>query len=144
LLANWKSITENGILKVPYSIESKFSFLDLEDLAEVAKIVLTEPNHKNAIYELAGTEPMSHIGVAEIFSKVLKREVKAGKEEIRDWRLRVTGLSEYALDNLVRMFEYYDKWGLVGNPNVLKWVLQREPNSLEKFVNRNLLSNQLN
>jgi len=144
LLANWKSIVENGILKVPYSIESKFSFIDLENLAEVAKIVLTEPNHKNAIYELSGTMPMSHIEVAEIFSKVLEREVKAEKMEIRDWRLGVTGSSEYALENLVRMFEYYDKWGLVGNPNVLKWVLQREPNSLEKFVNRNLLSNQLN
>jgi uncharacterized protein YbjT (DUF2867 family) len=136
LLVNWKSITENGILKVPYSAESKFSFIDLEDLAEVAKIVLTEPNHKNAIYELAGTEPMSHIEVAGIFSKVLKREVKAEKEEIRDWRLRVSGLSEYALENLVRMFEYYDKWGLVGNSNILKWILKREPNSLENFVDR--------
>lgn len=138
LLANWKSITENRVLKVPYSVESKFSFLDLEDLAEVAKIVLTQGNHKNAIYELAGTEPTSHIEAAEIFSKILKREIKAEKEEIRDWRLRVVGLSEYALKNLVRMFEYYDKWGLVGNPNALKWVLKREPTPLEKFANRNL------
>lgn len=136
LLQNWKSITENGILKVPYSVEAKFSFLDLEDLAEVVKNVLTEPNHKNAIYELAGTKPMSHVEVAEIFSKVLKREVKAEKEEIRDWRVAVSGLSEYALENLVKMFEYYDKWGLVGNPNTLKWVLQRESNSLEGFVDR--------
>ncbi len=138
LLANWKSIIENGVLKVPYSVESKFSFLDLEDLAEVVKIVLTQDNHKNAIYELAGTEPTSHIEAAEIFSKILKREVKAEKEEISDWRLKVSGLSEYALENLVRMFEYYDKWGLVGNPNVLKWVLKREPTPLEKFANRNL------
>ncbi|MBL8090286.1 MAG: NmrA family NAD(P)-binding protein [Anaerolineales bacterium] len=136
LLANWKSIVENGILKVPYSIESKFSFIDLENLAEVAKIVLTEPNHKNAIYELSGTMPMSHIEVAEIFSKVLEREVKAEKMEIRDWRLGVTGSSEYALENLVRMFEYYDKWGLAGNSNVLKWILKRESNSLEGFVDR--------
>ncbi|MBX3038751.1 MAG: NmrA family NAD(P)-binding protein [Anaerolineales bacterium] len=136
LLANWKSIVENGILKVPYSIESKFSFIDLENLAEVAKIVLTEPNHKNAIYELSGTMPMSHIEVAEIFSKVLEREVKAEKMEIRDWRLGVTGSSEYALENLVRMFEYYNKWGLAGNSNVLKWILKRESNSLEGFVDR--------
>ncbi|MBL8100345.1 MAG: NmrA family NAD(P)-binding protein [Anaerolineales bacterium] len=136
LLANWKSITENGVLRIPYSINSKFSFIDLEDLAEVVKIVLTEPNHKNAIYELAGTEPMSHIEVAEIFSKILKREVRAEKMGIRGWRLGVTGLSEYALENLVRMFEYYDKWGLVGNPNILKWILNREPNSFKKFISR--------
>jgi uncharacterized protein YbjT (DUF2867 family) len=82
LLANWKSILEEGILQVPYSVESKFSFLDLEDLAEVAKIVLTQANHKNSIYELASTNPMSHIEVAEIFSQALNRKVKAEKK----WR----------------------------------------------------------
>lgn len=144
LLANWKSIIEEGVLRVPYSIESKFSFLDLEDLAEVVKIVLTEPNHKNVIYELASTNPMSHAEVAEIFSKVLKREIKAKKEEIRDWRLRVTGLSEYVLENLVKMFEYYDKWGLAGNLNMLKWILQRKTTSLENFIERTMKENDPN
>src|ERR1044071_344953 len=65
LLAGWKSIVEDGVLRVPYSIHSKFSFIDLEDVAEMAKIVLMEPGHKNAIYELAGTLPMSHVDVAE-------------------------------------------------------------------------------
>jgi hypothetical protein len=36
------------------------------------------------------------------------------------------------------MFEYYDKWGLVGTPNVLRWILMREPASLETFVERSL------
>ena len=139
LLAGWKNIVEEGVLRVPYSVDSKFSFVDLEDLAEAAKIVLTEPHHKNAIYELVGTLPMSHGEVAEIFGRVLKREVRVEKEEIRDWELRAKGMSEYAIENLVRMFEHYDKCGLVGNPNVLRWILKREPTSLEAFVNRNLL-----
>lgn len=136
LLAGWKSIVEDGVLHVPYSVEAKFSFLDLEDLAEAARIVLTEPGHINAIYELAGTSPTSHAEVAEIFSCVLNRPVRAEKEEIRDWRLRAKGLNEYARENLVRMFEYYDQWGLAGNPNVLKWLLKREPTSLEFFAGR--------
>ena len=134
LLAGWKSIIEDGILRVPYSVNSKFSFVDLEDIAEAAKIVLTEPDHKNAIYELAGTAPMSHVEVAEILSRVLNHDVQAKREEIRDWRLQAGGISEYALENLVRMFEYYDQWGLAGNPNLLRWVLKREPTSLESFV----------
>ena len=136
LLTGWKSIVEDGILRVPYSVKSRFSFIDLEDIAEVAKIVLTESNHKNAIYELAGTLPLSHVEVAEIFSRVLKHEVHAEREEIGDWKLHVRELSEYALENLVRMFGYYDKWGLVGNPNVLRWVLKKEPTSLELFAER--------
>ena len=106
--------------------------------------MLTEPIHINAIYELAGTFPMSHLEVAEIISQVLKRDVRAEKEEIGDWRLHAERNSEgtqskrdaYALENLIKMFTYYDQWGLMGNPTVLKWLLKREPVSLETFVER--------
>ena len=133
-----KSIVEDGVLRVPYSVNSKFSFVDLEDVAEAAKIVLTEPNHINATYELAGTLPFSHVEVAEILSLVLNRDVHAEKEEIGDWRLRAAGMSEYAIENLVRMFEYYDQWGLVGNPTVLRWLLGREPTTVESFIRRTM------
>jgi len=136
LLANWKRIVEDGVLRVPYSINSKFSFVDLEDVAEAAKIVLTELNHINAIYELAGTMPTSHVEIAEILSSVLKRNVRAEQEEISDWRLRSHELSAYAAENLIRMFEYYNQWGLAGNPNVLEWLLKRKPTSLSMFVEK--------
>ena len=138
LLAGWKSMVEDGVLRVPYSVEAKFSFVDFEDVAEIAKIVLTEPGHFNAIYELAGTLPMSHEEVAEIIGNVVKRVVRAEQEETRDWSLRAeqSGMSGYALENLIKMFEYYDQWGLVGNPNMLQWLLKREPTSLESFIQR--------
>jgi uncharacterized protein YbjT (DUF2867 family) len=123
---------------VPYSVHAKFSFLDLEDLAEVAKIVLTEPEHGKAVYELAGTEPLSYVKVAEICGRVLGREVRAEKEEIEDWKLRASGMSKYALESFAGMFEYYNKWGLEGNPNVLRWILRREPTSLESFARRTI------
>lgn len=134
LLAGWKSIVGEGVLRVPYSIRSKFSFIDLQDLAEAAKIVLTEPGHLNAIYELAGTLPTSHMEAAEVFGRVLKREVRAEKEELSAWVSRASVMHEYTRENLIRMFEYYDQWGLTGNPNVLRWILKREPTSLEAFV----------
>lgn len=144
-LAGWRSIVEEGILRIPYSIHAKFSFIDLEDLAEAAKLVSTEPSHANAVYELAGTSPMSHIEVAEKFSRVQERDVRAEVEEISDWRLRVeqsSGISEYAIENLIKMFEYYDQWGLAGNPNVLRWMLGREPRTLEEFIEGTVLSSK--
>ena len=129
-------MSKRGALRLPYSVHAKFSFVDLEDVAEAAKIVLIEPNHVNAIYELIGTWPTSHMEVAEIFSQALKRKVYPEKEAIKNWKLHAKGLSDYALENLIRMFEYYDKWGLAGNPNVLKWILGREPTTLEAFVGR--------
>ncbi len=136
LLAGWKSIIEEGILRVPYSVHARFSFIDLEDVAQAAKIILTEPNHKNAIYELVGTTPISHMEAAEIFSRYLKHAVHAESETIDNWRAQVTGMSGFALENLIKMFEYYDKWGLSGNPNVLKWLLSREPTTVELFLDR--------
>jgi NAD(P)H dehydrogenase (quinone) len=149
LLGSWKSILEDGLLRVPYSIDAKFSFVDLEDIAEAAKIVLTESNHKNAIYELAGTFPISHGEIAEILSQSLKREIRAEKEEISKWKHRAsTALADntrpaqhedtYAIENLIRMFEYYDQWGLAGNPNILTWLIKREPSTFETFINENL------
>ena len=148
LLAGWKNILEEGVLRVPYSVNSKISFVHLEDVTEAAQIVLTEPDHLNAIYELAGTPPLSHVEVAEIVGRVLNHDIRAEREEIKDWRQRTLTASvmntrsapreEYATENLIRMFEYYDHWGLVGNPNVLRWLLKREPTSLESFVERTL------
>jgi uncharacterized protein YbjT (DUF2867 family) len=140
LLAGWKSIVEEGVLRVPYSVDARFSFIDLEDVAQAAKIVLTEPGHFNTIYELAGTLPMSHAEVAGLFMRVLNRDVQPQEEGIRDWRLQaeLSGMSEYAVETLVKMFEYYDRWGLTGNPNVLRWILRKEPISMESFIPRTM------
>jgi uncharacterized protein YbjT (DUF2867 family) len=137
LLAGWKSIVEDGLLRVPYSVDSRFSFLDLDDLAEAAKNVLTEPGHFHAIYELAGTGPLSHVDVAGVFERVLHRPVEARREEVGDWKRRSPAPpSGYAVESLSRMFEYYDRWGLSGSPNTLRWLLGREPTSLTAFIER--------
>jgi uncharacterized protein YbjT (DUF2867 family) len=136
LLAGWETIVRDGIIRVPYSVDSKFSFVDLEDVAEAAKIILTEPYHFQAIYELAGTSAMSHVDAAERFGRVLKRSIRAEKEEIGTWKQQAGEMSDYALENLVSMFEYYDRWGLAGNPNVLMWLLKRPPTSWETSIQR--------
>jgi len=136
LLAEWQNIIEVGVLRVPYSIHSPFSFVHLEDLAEAAAVVLKDQKHYGGTYELAGNLPTSHVEVAIIISRVLNQPVHAEQEGINDWKLRATGMSEYATEALVKMFEYYDQWGLVGNPNILRWLLGREPTSLDSFLEK--------
>jgi hypothetical protein len=34
------------------------------------------------------------------------------------------------------MFTYYEKFGLIGNPHVLGWLLGRPPTALTTFVQR--------
>lgn len=138
LLANWDIIINEGVLRVPYSVNKQFSFVDLENVAEAAVIVLTQPNHLNATYELVGTPSISYVEVAKIFSRVLNKSIIAEKEKIEDWKLRVKGMSGYTTENLIRMFDYYDNWGLSGNPNVLGWLLGREPTALETFIQKTI------
>ena len=137
-LAGWTSIIAEGLLRVPYSVHTRFSFIDLEDVAEAAKRVLRGYDHLHATYELAGTQPLSHAEVARIFSHALGRDVRAEAESVEAWKRRATGMSQYATEALAKMFAYYDQWGLAGNPNVLTWLLEREPASIESFLRKTL------
>lgn len=136
LLANFK----DDVLRNPYPVEARLSLIDVNDVAEAAATVLTERGHENAVYELCGTAPLSQTQVAGTFSQVLGRPVRAEAMPLEAWEqsARAAGLNDYARETLLAMFRYYAQFGLVGNSNVLWWLLKREPTSLEKFVRENL------
>ncbi len=138
LLAGWHSIVEEGVYRVPYPIETRLSLVDVADVAEAAMIVLTEPGHIGATYELVGTPPLTQIEVAEVLSQQLSRSVRAEAIPIDRWEksARESGLSDYAVTTLIQMFHYYAHYGLAGNPNALRWLLQRSPATLAEFIQR--------
>lgn len=138
LLAYRESVLREGVLRVPYSPQALFSLVDLEDVAEAAARALTEPGHEGAIYELAGPERLSMAQAAEILSRVLGRPVRAERLPLRAWQAqaRRAGLPPYARRALSAMFRYYDRHGLVGNPNVLTWLLGRPPTDFATFSRR--------
>jgi uncharacterized protein YbjT (DUF2867 family) len=138
LLAGWKLITEDGVLRNPYPVETRLSLVDLEDVAEAAAMVLTKRGHTGATYELVSTLPLTQTEVAAILSDALGRPVRAEAEPLEAWaaRARTAGLGDYQLATLIRMFQYYERYGLIGNPNMLRWLLGREPTTLVTFARR--------
>jgi hypothetical protein len=42
------------------------------------------------------------------------------------------------IEVMTKMNTHYDAHGLVGNPNVLRWLLGREPTRFAEFVRREL------
>jgi len=138
LLAGWKVITEEGVLRNPYPVETRLSLVDLEDVAEAAVRVLTTGGHTAAIYELAGTPPLAQTEVAAILTDALGRPVRAEAESIQGWevRARSAGLGDQQRATLIRMFHYYERHGLIGNPNTLRWLLGHEPTGLAEFARR--------
>lgn len=137
ILAGWKSILE-GQYAVPYNLNSRISIVDLEDIAKVAAKVLTEPGHSNAIYELCGPGNLSQYEVADQISGILKQPVIAVEQSRQDWQQNAlaSGMQKHQIELLLKMFEYYDKFGLVGNSSVLEYLLGRKPTTFKEFIAR--------
>jgi uncharacterized protein YbjT (DUF2867 family) len=138
VLTQWSQIAEQGIYSLPYAVETRLGMVDLEDVAEAAAIVLTEPGHVGATYELAGAETLSQTEVARILGQHLKRLVRAQVVSLDEWerQARASGLSDYAVETLIKMFRYYERYGFWGNPRVLTWLLGRSPTTFAAFVER--------
>jgi uncharacterized protein YbjT (DUF2867 family) len=138
LLAGWMLITEEGVLRNPYPVETRLSLVDLEDVAEAAALVLTKGGHTAATFELTGTPPLKQTEVAIILSEALGRPVRAEAEPIEAWeaRARTADLGDHQRATLIKMFRYYERYGLIGNPKVLSWLLGREPAALVEFARR--------
>ena len=138
LLSYWDDIVERGVYAVPYAVETRIGMVDLEDVAEAAAIVLTEPGHVGAIYELAGPEILTQTEVAAVLTRQLGRPVRAETVPRQVWerQARASGLPGDRVELLLRMFRYYERAGFWGNPRVLSWLLGRPPTPLAAFVDR--------
>lgn len=140
VLAGWQAIVERGVYAVPYSVESRMSMVDLEDVAEVASVVLTEPGHLGTTYELAGPDVLTQTQIAEVLSKQLKRPVRAEHVTIETWtrQAQASGMGTYQIETLVKMFRYYDRYGFWGNSWILAYLIQRTPTRFAAFVQRTI------
>ena len=138
VLAYWDQIIKNGIYPVPYSPETRLSMVDLEDVAQVAALVLVQPGHQGAVYELVGAAGMSQREIARTLAGRLNRPVEAEVVSLEEWErvARSSGMGEYQVTTLMKMFRYYERYGFAGNPNVLGFLLQRRPASFADFVER--------
>ena len=136
LLAGWGAVVGEGLFRVPYPAGSRIALVALQDVGEVAARVVTEAGHAGATYELVGTEPLTQHEVAEALTGSIGRPVRAVAIPARETRaaLEGRGLDPYEVGTLMKMFDYYRRYGLEGNPRVLGWLLGRPPTTLAEFV----------
>ena len=101
-------------------------------------IVATNPGHLYATYELAGPEALSQREMAAVISRVLGRENRAAALSLEqvEKNARAAGASDDRITQMLTMNKHYDQFGFRGNPNVLRWVLDREPNTFKNYVTR--------
>jgi len=129
---------KTGVYRIPYSTSSRSSMIDLNDLAEVVVKVFSESGHENAIYELSSSEKLSALDVASTVASVTGKLILAETLDRSIWEndAHKAGLSDYAVNTLLKMFEYYEENDFIGNPNQITWLLGRKPTTFEQFFRR--------
>ena len=140
IIVHWERIISEGIYPVPYPADTRLSLVDLADVAQAAAIVLTEPGHRFATYELVSSEGRTQIEIAAVLSRELERPVQVTQVPIDDWcqQAYAAGMGDYQVKTLVAMFHYYQDYGFLGNSKVLTWLLNRPPATLEGFIKRKM------
>ena len=145
IMVEWKNIQQEGIIRVPYSPESKGSPVDLNDVADVASLVLSERYHIGAIYELCGPDILTYQEQATILSEYIDRSIRVEQISLNEWKTLAygAGLRTYSVESLLKMFLYYDLYGFWGGSHVLRNLLQRPPTSFMEFaINQNKKNQQ--
>ncbi|KAL9113672.1 MAG: hypothetical protein Q9227_002117 [Pyrenula ochraceoflavens] len=125
-----------------YPASIGFSFVSVRDLAEVGvKVIQERSRHFFAQYPLAGTGPVPYTDYLEAAGKVLGKKIQIKPiPEPDNVDMLCQGLygskipSQDFRDAPERMLLWYSKRGLVGNPNILEWLLGRPPTSISQLA----------
>jgi uncharacterized protein YbjT (DUF2867 family) len=126
---SWPTIVQSGVLVEPWSAETRFSRVDYRDVAEAAAIALTEDRLLYGTFECCAEGWHDRHEVAAIISEVLGRPIRA---ERLDPKTAAAGAGPGA-PALERMFDWYDRRGLMGSAVSLRAILGREPRTLLAF-----------
>lgn len=130
-------LTGSPNLVVPYSLDTKFSFVSLDDVAEVAARILVEgpEQHHGATYELGGPEMLSVRDVVRLVEAMTGRSVSMESIGVDEWmNLHSTGLGTDAQQRLSAMFEYYNDRDFLASSAVTTALLGRESTPVRALV----------
>ncbi len=139
---------QNHIQKVPVEeavVESGMEFTILnptvfyQNLAAawpgvVKAGTFAEPFLLNGTFELCADGGLDRGEVAAVMGEVLGRPIEAMAPDFRTWAAQAKlPYDEHQTEELKAMYDYYDRYGLVGNPLTLRAILGREPRSMRQF-----------
>jgi uncharacterized protein YbjT (DUF2867 family) len=146
---------DKPVLEKWWAPQHKNSLINLEDLAEATtKVLLEREAHYLAEYPLCSTMPISEVEIVDIISRRIGKKVEIETPAFQDGVQRLSkilfgnsiqatnlGLApagdlrgDLVQDTVERLILFYNRRGLQGNPNVLRWLLGREPTTVEKWV----------
>jgi uncharacterized protein YbjT (DUF2867 family) len=107
--------------------DARISMSDTRDIAAVASVVLTQPGHGGAHYDLTGPEALSYRDVAELLSGILGRAINYVDipDEAALEALLKLGLDSWFAGALVGLYEDYRRSGPSGYASQVTDAVER-------------------
>jgi uncharacterized protein YbjT (DUF2867 family) len=139
---------ERGVFELSWSLDRRQSLVDLDDVTDVAVMALTDSaRHAAATYELVSPGRYTAFELGAIIAGVLGHDIAVQEIDADTYAKAWLGDrdpadSMHQLAVLRSISSRYSAHDFLGNPNVLTWLLQREPTSYEQFVRREWTTRQ--
>ncbi|MEU5032496.1 NAD(P)H-binding protein [Streptomyces milbemycinicus] len=114
-------------------------FVDLEDVADVAAAVLTEPGcHAGRIYELTGARALTFAEAVELISRASGQPITYKQISPAEYTATLLdqGWSQDDAHHLTEMFVMMERGVIAGTADGVATVLGRAPRSFEDYVVR--------
>jgi hypothetical protein len=107
-------VVKSGNIPIAYPSSIVHGFIDLSDLAIIARnIILSPTRHNLAQYELVA-QNVSYDDIAGIMAKVYRKNIRCHVLPAKEYvaRMKASGevQSEYAEDAIERLMLYYGRW----------------------------------
>ncbi|TKA83374.1 hypothetical protein B0A55_01040 [Friedmanniomyces simplex] len=157
---------EKPVMEKLWSPDVASSLIALADLAAASEVVLRErEKHYLAEYQLCSTMPVSDREVCEEIGRQIGKSIdirtptfETGVNNLLGYLYGGKGLEVYVdaapaefrlaaqgdlrgdlvRDEAERLVLFYGRRGLVGSPNILRWLLGREPMTVAEWVKKKL------
>jgi len=130
-------LTGPGVYPMPIG-SAGMAAVDIRDIAEAAAISLTEGGHEGKTYNLVGPKQISGPGVAEIWSRVLGREIRYTGENFEGWEQQMRNVVPgwAAFDFRVMFQAYFERGFASTGAEVERFtkLLGHAPRSYEDFA----------
>ena len=120
--------------------DSRLSMVDLEDIGEIVSKIALNCEHYYSVYPLVGEQSITYTKISNIFSQKMGTDIKIRNISIDSWKEKAhsSGMAEEKILILSKMFEFYDKFGFIGNINTLSYLLNRQPIRFNQFIDRDV------
>lgn len=128
-------IVEENQISVPAE-DSKTSFVDIRDVADVAVKALTDKSLVNKTFKLTGKQLLNMHVVAHLFSEGLNKEINYNKisDERFEKLLRAAGWPAGTIKGTMQLCSHIKSGETAIVSNDIEKILNREPIKFEQFI----------